>query len=121
MNGGGGGGNPGPTGWPPPADGCGIITTGWPCNMLSDFRDPARDCESPIKPPLISPPAENQERIVVKLNQSFYLNFFESVIEFQNYLYFYLCKLILDSYMVILKYAYFHHKMTMAWRDDGLM
>ena len=80
MNGGGGGGNPGPTGWPPPADGCGIITTGCPCNMLSDFRDPARDCESPIKPPLISPPAENQERLVVKFNQSFYFNYNRIVI-----------------------------------------
>ena len=60
INGGGGGGNPGPTGWPPAAEGWGIITMGWPCNMLSDLREPAKDCESPMNPLFISPPKNKQ-------------------------------------------------------------
>ena len=78
INGGGGGGNPGPTGWPPPAEGWGIITMGWPCNILSDLREPARDCESPMNPLFISPPKKitkiNKTLLNIGLVESFYFH-----------------------------------------------
>ena len=40
---------------------------GWPCNMLSDLREPARDCESPMNPLFISPP-KNQQNEEILLN-----------------------------------------------------
>ena len=108
INGGGGGGNPGPTGWPPPAEGWGIITMGWPCNILSDLREPARDCESPMNPLFISPPKKitkiNKTLLNIGLVESYYI-FIP-----QYYICLYLYKLSQGSCKGILRCAWDLHR-----------
>ena len=62
---------------------------GWPCNMLSDLREPARDCESPMNPLFISPP-KNQQNEEILLNIDSVDSFHVNILIRQYHIYIYI-------------------------------